>query len=128
MSGNYPFAVVDGTRTMSPPATSHELKVPAGKVLQVQSPEHFLSQTVRVAGSPTQPFDYAAPGLGNLDVRSAQETCEVEIAGKNLGNPPLVVKDMAAGSYKVDLVCAGATVKTHYATVRAGQTFVAVIR
>ena len=39
-----------------------------------------------------------------------------------------VVKEIAAGSYKVDLVCGTDVVKSHYATVRAGQTYVAAIR
>ena len=83
---------------------------------------------MRVEGSANQPFEFAVPGLGSLDVRSVQETCDVAIGSKKLGNPPLVVKEIAAGSYKVDLVCGTDVVKSHYATVRAGQTYVAAIR
>ena len=94
----------------------------------LRAPDHFLNQTVRVEGSTNQPFEFGVPGLGTLDVRSVQETCEVAIGTKKLGNPPLVVKEIAAGSYKVDLVCGTDVVKSHYATVRAGQTYVAAIR
>jgi serine/threonine-protein kinase len=128
LTGNYPFEVFDGNRSISSADTSHELKQPAGKSLRLSAPQYFLSQTVRVDGSASNPFDFAAPGLGGLDVRSAQETCDVMIGNRKLGNPPLVIKEIAAGQYKVDLVCAGETVKSHYATVRAGQTYVAAIR
>jgi hypothetical protein len=50
------------------------------------------------------------------------------IGNRKLGNPPLVVKEIAAGSYKVDLVCGTDVVKSAYATVRAGSTSVAPIR
>ncbi len=128
LSGNYPFEVFDGPKSISGASPSHELKQPAGKSLRVAAPQYFLNQTVRVEGSTTQPFDYAAPGLGSLDVRSPQETCDVVIAGRKLGNPPLSIKEIAAGQYKVDIVCAGETVKTQFATVRAGQNSVAAIR
>jgi serine/threonine-protein kinase len=128
LTGGYPFEVFDGAKSVSAAATSHELKEPAGKALRVQAAPYFLSQTVRVEGSSNQPFEYAAPGLGSLDVRSAQETCDVVIGTRKLGNPPLVVKEIAAGSYKVDIVCGSDVVKSHYATVRAGETYVAAIR
>ena len=41
-----------------------------------------------------------------------QETCDVAIQNKKLGNPPLTVKEIAAGSYKVDLVCGSDVVKS----------------
>lgn len=128
LSGGYPFEVFDGTRSISGAATSHELKQPPGKTLRVEAPQYFLNQTVRVEGSPNQPFDYAAPGLGSLDIRSVQETCDILIGSQKLGNPPLLVKEIAAGSHKIDLECGGEVVKSHYATVRAGQTYVAAIR
>jgi serine/threonine-protein kinase len=128
LSGSYPFAVLNGSRTISPEATSHHLREPAGTRLRVQSPSHFLSQSLRVDGSAAQPFEYSAPGLGTLAVRSVQETCDVVVAGRKLGNPPVIVRQIAAGAYRIDIVCGGETVKSHYATVRAGQTYVAAIR
>jgi hypothetical protein len=128
LTGGYPFEVMDGTNTISPAATSHELKQPPGKTLQLRAPQYFLNQTVRVEGSVNQPFEFAVPGLGSLDVRSVQETCDVAIGARKLGNPPLVVKEIAAGSYKVDLVCGSDVVKSAYATVTAGRTSVAAIK
>jgi serine/threonine-protein kinase len=128
LTGSYPFEVFDGSRSISGTATSHELKQPVGKTLRVSAPKYFLNQSIRVEGSANQPFEFAVPGLGKMDVRSVQETCDVMIGSQKLGNPPLLIEEIAAGQYKVDLSCAGQVVKTHFATVRAGQTYVAAIR
>jgi len=128
ISGGYPFEVLDGGKVLSAASASHELKAAAGKSLVISAPKYFLRQTVRVEGSGSQGFDWEAPGLGKLDVRSAQETCDVVIGDRTLGNPPLVIPEIAAGQYRVDISCAGEVVKSHYATVRAGQTYVAAIK
>jgi hypothetical protein len=128
LAGTYPFEVLDGGRIISDAKTAHELKLAAGKTLVLSAAKYFLRQTVRVEGTPGQPFDWSVPGLGKLDVRSAQETCDVVIGDRKLGNPPLVIDQIAAGQYRVDISCAGEVVKSHYATVRPGQTYVAAIR
>ena len=128
MAGGYPFVVLDGGKVISAAATAHELKTAAGRTLVISAPKYFLRQSVRVEGTSSQGFDWAAPGLGKLDVRSAQETCDVVIGDRKLGNPPLVIQEIAAGQYRVDISCAGEVVKSHYATVRAGQTYVAAIK
>jgi serine/threonine-protein kinase len=128
LTGGYAFEVMDGAKSISAAATAHELKQPIGKALVLRAPQYFLNQTVRVEGSANQPFEFAVPGLGGLDVRSVQETCDVAIGSKRLGNPPLVVKEIAAGSYKIDLVCGTDVVKSAYATVQAGRTAVAAIK
>ena len=128
MAGGYPFEVLDGGKVVSAAATAHDFKSAAGKSLVISAPTYFLRQTVRVEGTSSQGFDWAAPGLGKLDVRSSQETCDVMIGDRKLGNPPLVIPEIAAGQYRVDISCAGEVVKSHYATVRAGQTYVAAIK
>jgi eukaryotic-like serine/threonine-protein kinase len=127
LTGAYAFEVFDGSRAISAASTSHELKQPVGKTLRVSAPKYFLNQSIRVEGATNQPFEFAVPALGSLDVRSSQETCDVLIGTQKLGNPPLLV-EIAAGQYKIDLSCGGQVVKTHFATVRAGQTYVAAIR
>jgi hypothetical protein len=128
LAGGYPFEVLDGSKVISEASTAHDLKLAAGKTVVLSAPKYFLRQTVRVEGGPGQGFDWSAPGLGRLDIRSAQETCDVIIGDRKLGNPPLVVDQIAAGQYRVDISCAGEVVKSHYATVRAGQTYVAAIK
>jgi serine/threonine-protein kinase len=127
LTGAYAFEVFDGAKAISAASTSHDLKQPVGKTLRISAPKYFLNQSIKVEGSTNQPFEFAAPALGSLDVRSVQETCDVMIGTQKLGNPPLLV-EIAAGQYKIDLSCGGQVVKTHFATVRAGQTYVAAIR
>ena len=128
LTGGYPFEVLDGGKVVSAASAAHEFKSAAGKSLVLSAPKYFLKQTVRVEGSAGHGFDFEAPGLGKLDVRSTQETCDVVIDNRKLGNPPLVVQEIAAGQYRVDINCAGDVVKSHYATVKAGQTYIAAIR
>lgn len=127
-TGSYPFELFDGNRSLSRPQTTHTLKLPAGRPVRVQAPQHYLSQTVRVDGSASQPFEWEAPGLGTLEVRSSQETCEVAIGARKLGNPPLKVADIAAGNYKVDIVCGGEVTQSRNVVIQPGQTFLAIIR
>jgi serine/threonine-protein kinase len=128
LTGGYPFEVVDGEKVISAAATSHELKQQVGKSLTLRAPQYFLNQTVRVEGSANQPFEFAVPGLGSMAIRSTQETCDVSIQNKKLGNPPLTIKEIAAGSYKVDLVCGSDVVKSAYGTVQAGHESLVAIR
>ena len=72
-------------------------------------------------------FDWT-PGLGKLDVRSAQETCDVVIAESEARESASRHPGNRGGPYRVDISCAGDVVKSHYATVRAGQTYVAAIK
>ncbi|MGC4083186.1 MAG: protein kinase [Vicinamibacterales bacterium] len=91
LAGGYPFEVLDGGKVISPASAAHDLKIAAGKSIVVAAPKYLLRQSVRVEGSASRGFDWTAPGLGKLDVRSAQETCDVMIGDRKLGNPPLVI-------------------------------------
>jgi len=81
-----------------------------------------------VDGTPTRGFDWQAPGLGKLTVRSPMETCEVVIGDRKLGNPPLTIEEIAAGQYRVEINCGGNVEKSQLAIVSPGQTYVAAIR
>jgi serine/threonine protein kinase len=126
--GGYPFQVTQGGKVISPAKMSHQLKAAPGQTLVIVSREHFMRQTVTVTGAAGQTFDWAAPGLGGLDVRSLLETCDVMIGDRKLGNPPLKILDIAEGQHRVNISCDGSVVKSHNATVRAGQTSLAAIR
>jgi len=128
MAGGYPFEVLDGGRVISASSAAHDFKAPAGKSLVVSAPKYFLRQTVRVDGTPTRGFDWQAPGLGKLTVRSPMETCEVVIGDRKLGNPPLTIEEIAAGQYRVEINCGGNVEKSQLAIVSPGQTYVAAIR
>lgn len=128
MAGGYPFEVLDGGKVISAASAAHDFKAPAGRALVVSAPKYFLRQTVRVDGTPTRGFDWQAPGLGKLTVRSPMETCEVVIGDRKLGNPPLTIEEIAAGQYRVEINCGGNVEKSQLAIVSPGQTYVAAIR
>lgn len=128
LTGDYPFAVLEGRRVLSPAKTRHSFKVAAGRSIVLSAPEHFLNQTVRVDGSSREGFTATAPGLGNLRVRSSQEVCDVYIGDRKIGNPPLTIEDIAAGPHTVDISCGGAIVKSESAVVTAGNTATVAIR
>ena len=127
LTGEFAFEVLDGRTVVSSYKTTHKLKARDGRSLVVSARDPFMRRTVQVDGTPTHGFEWSAPGVGQLDVRSSQEICDVMIFDQKFGNPP-VKFDIVEGQYKVDLSCAGDIVKSYYATVRAGVSEVAPIR
>ena len=129
LEATFPFAVLDGGRQISAPATSHELSQPAGRSLTLTAPDFLLRQTVRVDGSPGKPFDFTLPNPGTVDVRTAPEwsTCDVVIEGKNLGQPPISKQKIASGPHRIDIMCGGQAVKSEFANIVPGQPYVARI-
>ena len=125
LQGPYPFEVFDGQKSISAPSTSHDVNVSAGRSIRLVAPGFLLNQTVRVDGSPTKPFELTLPGPGTLSVRSNQGNCEVVIGSHNLGSPPISPMKVAAGNYKIDLVCGGQVAKSEFATISAGQPYIA---
>ena len=127
LTGEYPFEVRDGRTLTSASKTTHTFKALAGKSYTVLAPEVFLRRVVKVEGTATDGFNWSAPGLGWLDVRSPQERCDVLISDIKAGNPPLRPR-VAAGQHKVDISCAGDIVKTQFHTVTEGAIEQAFIR
>ena len=122
LTGDYPFEVFDGRRRISAASTRHTLKTAPGKLLTIVASKYYLRQTVHVEGSSKDGFAWAAPGLGKLEIRSAQETCDVVILDQVVGNPPIGIEEIAAGTHKVDIVCGGDVLRSASVTVTAGNT------
>jgi hypothetical protein len=129
LEATFPFAVLDGGRQISAPATSHELSQPSGKSLTLAAPDFLLRQAVRIEGSASKPFDLTLPNPGTVDVRTAPEyaTCDVVIEGRNLGQPPISKQAIASGPHRIDIVCGGQAVKSEFANIVPGQPYVARI-
>jgi eukaryotic-like serine/threonine-protein kinase len=97
----YPVEVVEGGRSISRPADSHQLNVAQGSTIRIRNQEYLLDAAIRVDGK----IDYQAPGLGFLTILGKNETCNVKIGSKDLGPPPIPKFQIAAGQYKVEQVC-----------------------
>lgn len=103
--GSYPFEVIDGSRVISGAATEHSVSVLAPRVLWLRAPSYFLNQSIRL--DPASPRrELIVPKLGRLTVR-ARETCQVSLAGRVLGYPPINRQPIAAGTYTMELACPG---------------------
>jgi len=121
ISGAFPFEVLQGTRVISPAATSHTVTVqPGGGVVSARSREYLLSAPINVDFQRSQ-LDLTLPAPGTLAVFSAVETCSVVVDGQELGFPPIPSKTIAAGQHVVALKCPDGKEETRKITVAAGQ-------
>lgn len=127
LTGSYPFEVRDSRRLLSAAGTTHTLKVAPNRSLTVVAPKYFLDQTVRVEGSSASGFVWAAPGLGGLEIRATQETCEILVDGQNQGYPPVTI-EAAAGSHRVETLCGGALSQAKPVTVTSGVSITVALR
>ena len=103
---SYPVDVWSGSQALSRSKESHKLSVPTGTRLRISAGEYLLNDTVTVSA---KGLEYSAPALGRLTVLTKFETCNVKVGDRVLGFPPISRMQVAAGQYRVDIVCAGGT-------------------
>ena len=63
----------------------------------------------------------SAPDLGRLTVRTPLETCNVWVAGRDLGYPPITDQKLAAGNYRVEVRCPDGNDRAETVTIEAGK-------
>jgi len=123
MSAAYPFEVRDGSRVISPAATSHDLPLqPNGKTLRVFAENLFLDQPVKVDGGTDQRFEYSPPGKGRIEIRATRGDCRATVGKIDLGFGPWKIFEAVAGSYQVTLVCPDGVNPVFQANVVQGLT------
>jgi hypothetical protein len=94
--------------------------VPVGTRLRVISREYLLDAPISVSG---KPVEYSAPAAGRLTVLTKFETCSVKVGEWMLGFPPITRLPVAAGQYRVDIVCQGGdSPPGQFVTVNANET------
>jgi len=125
LTGTYPFEVFDGSRSISGAADSHNLNIPSGKTVRLVAPDYLLNQSVRIEGTPGKSQQIQAPPPGKLTVLTRFETCQVRIAGFDLGYPPITNQKIASGQYRIDLICQNGQNQVGAVTVLPGQTVTA---
>jgi hypothetical protein len=122
----YPVEVWSGSQSLSRAADSHKLRVTPGTRLRIASRAYLLNDTVTV---PNRSFEYRAPAVGFLTVLTSFETCEVQVSGQSLGAPPITRQPVAAGQYRVEMVCpSGQSPPGQFVTVNPNETATARIR
>jgi hypothetical protein len=125
LKGSYPFEVLDGARVIGESGTVHTLAVAGPRVLRLRNREYMLDYPVRVDASRTAA---SAPDLGRLTVRTPLETCNVWVAGRDLGYPPITDQKLAAGNYRVEVRCPDGNDRAESVTIEGGKLNTKVIR
>jgi serine/threonine-protein kinase len=123
LSAAYPFEVLDGSRSISAAATTHELPPqPNGKTLRLVAPDVFLDHPVRVDGGAEKRFEYSPPSLGRIDIRAARGDCRIIVGKRDLGFGPFPPVAAVAGNYQVSLACPDGQNPVIQTTVTQGFT------
>jgi len=125
LKGSYPFEVLDGARVIGESGTEHTLAVAGPRVLRLRNSEYMLDYPVRVDATRTSA---SAPDLGRLTVRTPLETCNVWVAGRDLGYPPITDQKLAAGNYRVEVKCPDGNDRAESVTIEGGKLNTKVIR
>jgi hypothetical protein len=127
LSGSYPFEVLEGSRVVSAASARHSLTLPGPATLRLRASEYLLDMPLK-ADSPSGRVSFTVPEAGRLTIRTPLETCNVFVAGRDLGFPPITDHRIAAGTYRVELRCPDGNNKTATVSVPAGQSRTEIIR
>jgi hypothetical protein len=125
LKGSYPFEVVDGARVIGESGTEHTLTLAGPRVLRLRNSEYMLDSSVRVDASRTSAN---VPDLGRLTVRTPLETCNVWVAGRDLGYPPITDQKLAAGNHRVEVRCPDGNNRAETVAIEPGKLLTKVIR
>ena len=123
LSAAYPFEVRDGGRVVSAAATNHEIAAQSnGRTLRLVAPDVLLDHPVKIDGSADNRFEYSPPGLGRINIRAARGDCKAMIGKRDLGYAPWAPLQVAAGDYRVELICPDGLNPFQQVTVVQGRT------
>ena len=123
LSAPYAFEVIDGTRTISAAATSHELPaLPNGRAIRLVAPDVFLDHLVKIDGGEGRRFEYSPPGLGKIEIRAVRGDCRIMVGKRDLGFLPFPPVTVVAGDYEVSLACPDGQNPMYKQTVTPGRT------
>jgi hypothetical protein len=122
-SAAYPFEVRDGSRVVSPAATTHELAGQThGRTLRLVAADLLLDHPVKIDGGVDNRFEYSPPGMGRINLRAARTDCRAMIGKRDLGYAPWSPFQVVAGEYRIDLICPDGLNPFQQVTVVQGRT------
>jgi len=121
VSAGFPFELVQGNKVLSAAANRHEVTLqPGSAAVSARNRELLLNSAIAVDfGRPR--LDVTLPDPGTLTVYSSGETCSVIVDGQDLGFPPIVKKQAAAGSHTVAIKCPDGKTESRKQAIGAGQ-------
>jgi eukaryotic-like serine/threonine-protein kinase len=129
LDADYPFEVWSDSSRLSAAAVSHRLAAAPLSFIILRAPQYFVEHRVQLKGTE---FSHTLPKLGRLDLRvaNAMSSCPMTItrlaAGRGAvakqfdeapGGPLL----LAAGQYRIDVVCANGLRGSRTTGILSGQ-------
>jgi serine/threonine protein kinase len=98
----YPVDVLWKGKPLAREQTVAEVSLPSGpQVVTLVAAAHFLKTEVPVEVRASESVALAAPALGRLNIRAQPDNCRVFIDGAFVDYPPILEKQVAAGTHKV---------------------------
>jgi serine/threonine protein kinase len=98
----YPLDVLWKGKALAREQTVAEVSLPSGpQVVTLVASAHFLKVETPVEVRASETISLAAPALGRLNIRAQPDNCRVFIDGTFVDYPPILDKQVAAGSHTV---------------------------
>jgi hypothetical protein len=120
-SGDYPFELLEGSRTLQDFDRTHELKITERRTIRMHAPAVFLDKAVTLEPGGSRRA-VSAPRTGSLRIISTTfERCLVSIGGERAEGLPINVQAIAEGTHEITLKCPGGDSLKRSITVHPGQ-------
>jgi serine/threonine protein kinase len=122
VQSSYPVAVRRGSTDLAPATTSPTVQLrPGSYELRLVSEAVFLDRVVPVQVREGETTSFEAPPLGRVNVRANPGNCTLTINGVSAGAPPLMNREIAAGSHEFVFTWPGEVRDVQRVEVQAGK-------
>jgi serine/threonine-protein kinase len=122
VTSSYPLDVLWEGRVLARDQSSASVSVAPGRqALTLSAPRYFLRSTVAVQVTGGGTTEVQAPGLGRLNVRATPDNCEVLIGGVFADYPPILNREVAAGTLTVTFKWPDGTRRDETVTLAPGE-------
>jgi predicted Ser/Thr protein kinase len=120
---SYPIDVLWRGRVLARGAVSPQVDLQSGQqVLTLVASSIFLRRDVTVSVPAGGQAAIEAPGVGRLSIRAFPDNCEVFVSGTSAGYPPILNREVAAGSHTVSFRWPDGATDEQTVEVQAGRT------
>jgi hypothetical protein len=122
VQSTYPVAVRRGTSELAPARPSPSVQLRQGSYeLRIVSEAVFLDRVVPARVREGETTSFEAPPLGRVNVRANPGNCTLTINGVSAGAPPLMNKEIVAGSHEFVFTWPGDVRDVQRVEVQAGK-------
>jgi serine/threonine protein kinase len=119
---SYPIDVLWRGQALARGTASPQVKLTSGpQVLTLVASSIFLRRDVTVSVPAGGQTAIEAPGTGRLSIQAFPDNCEVFVSGTSAGYPPILNRDVAAGSHTVSFRWPDGATSEEVVEVRPGR-------